>query len=440
MNILSNIDYFLIFFYFVVLVATGYFLSRRQKEEDYLIANRSLGSFLTMMTINASKTGSILMIFTGMVYMWGISAVWYFGGLLVGILFFIPFSQKLKDISFGKYYTLADYFKHNFGAKSALVASLLTIFLMFGQLVTNLIGGAKLFSFFSGWPFWICVIIMSSIVLSYILMSGFKAVVGTDVIQYFALFSLIIFLSYFLFDSSLIPKSDLNFFQADFVSVLGFFVVGALFPFGAPDLWQRVYSAGSKRKLKNGLILGTIAYGIVGICLTLTALTVKAHFPEIDPEQAVLFGFSRLLPIGFLGLSVVLLFSAIMSSLDTYIFTASSAISQDFFKRPKKETVGLIKKTAFLLTVLGAISAILIKNFTTSVYMFISSVIILATVVVATRIKKGLKEKTLLFGFGSGVLGAVVFTLLGRGIDPTIIVVSLVSTVVGLIIGNFFPK
>ena len=129
-----------------------------------------------------------------------------------------------------------------------------------------------------------------------------------------------------------------------------------------------------------------------------------------------------------------------MSSLDTYIFTASSAISQDFFKRPKKETVGLIKKTAFLLTVLGAISAILIKNFTTSVYMFISSVIILATVVVATRIKKGLKEKTLLFGFGSGVLGAVVFTLLGRGIDPTIIVVSLVSTVVGLIIGNFFPK
>jgi len=91
MVMLSGLDYGLIGLYFAVLLVIGYFSSRKQKDEDYLIADRKLGAWSTMATINASKTGSILMIFVALVYLWGFTAILYFIGGLLGMLVFIPF-------------------------------------------------------------------------------------------------------------------------------------------------------------------------------------------------------------------------------------------------------------------------------------------------------------------------------------------------------------
>ena len=92
---LSTLDFVLIGAYFVVLLIIGYFSSRRQKDEDYLIAERKLGAWSTMATVNASKTGAILMAFVALVYLWGFSAIWYFIGMVLGFLVFIPFAIKL---------------------------------------------------------------------------------------------------------------------------------------------------------------------------------------------------------------------------------------------------------------------------------------------------------------------------------------------------------
>ena len=144
---LSTFDFALIFAYFIILILIGYFSSRKQKEEDYLIAERKLGAWSTMATINASKTGSILMIFVALAYVWGIAALWYFIGMVVGVLVFLPFALKLKEKAGEKYYTLADYFKYNYGKKIAALVSFLTIFLMIGYLVLNLMAGTKIFTF-----------------------------------------------------------------------------------------------------------------------------------------------------------------------------------------------------------------------------------------------------------------------------------------------------
>jgi solute:Na+ symporter, SSS family len=154
MATLSGFDQLIIVFYFAVLLGIGWYSSRRQHDEDYLIASRNLDSWSTMATINASKTGSILMIFVALTYLWGFSAVWYFIGVIIGVFLFIPFSMRLKEKSTHTYYTLADYFKYNYGERTAKFASILTIIGMVGFLVLNLIAGSKLFVFFTGWPFW----------------------------------------------------------------------------------------------------------------------------------------------------------------------------------------------------------------------------------------------------------------------------------------------
>ncbi len=59
--------------YFATLLIIGYFSSKKQTSEDYLIAKRNLGTGATMATVNASKTGSIIITFVAMTYLWVLS-------------------------------------------------------------------------------------------------------------------------------------------------------------------------------------------------------------------------------------------------------------------------------------------------------------------------------------------------------------------------------
>jgi Na+/proline symporter len=437
---LSGLDFILIGAYFFVLLVIGYASSRKQKEEDYLIGDRKLGSFSTMMTMNASKSGSILMIFVALIYLWGFSALWYFIGVVTGSILFIPFALKLKDHSRGRFYTLADYFKHNYGTRAAVFASIISTLFMIGILILNLIAGAKIFAFFTGWPFWLCSTVMMLIVLTYLLMGGFKAVIKTDILQYTAMIFILVMLTFVIFNSSVIPASDWNFFKADIVTIVGFFLVGILFAFSSPDMWRRVYSSKGKKELKKGLVWATILYAILAFFLVLVSLTIKAKFPSVDPDLALLYGFANILPNGLLGLSAILLFAAIMSSVDTYIFTSASAVVQDFFDFDKKLIIKNIKRAIFVLAVVGTLVSILIQNLIIGSYLFVALASILGAVVIWTWIKKRTRQRTLIIGFIFGILGLLFYLIksLSEGeINPMMVIFTLVFTIVGLVVGGF---
>ena len=439
---LSGLDFVLVGLYFLVLILIGYFTSRKKDDEEFLIAKRGLGGWSTMMTTNASKTGSVMMIFTALVFLWGISAIWSFIGMVIGMLIFLPFAMKLKDESAGRYYTLADYFKYNYGKKAAGFASLITIVVMVGYLVMNLIAGTKIFVFFTAWPFWICAVIMMFVVLIYLLMGGFKAVAKTDILQYLAMIFILAVLALILFQGSLVPVSEWNVFRADIGTIIGFFIIGLFYPFAAADMWQRVYSAKNKKALRNGILSSLVVYAIFGFLLALVALTVKGQFPGIDPDLALIYGFANLLPVGLLGLAVVLLFAAVMSSIDTYIFTGASAVVQDWFDWDKKKTVRNIRKVIFGLAVLATILAIVMQDLVVSTYIFVSFIIVLAVCVIATWARKNIKSSTLVSGFFVGLVGIIgllsYYLLVVGEVQPVLVIAGLGLTIVGLLIGGIY--
>lgn len=440
---LSSIDLLLIFGYFALLLAIGFFASRKQKHEDYLIADRKLGAWSSMATINASKTGSVLMLFVAFVYIWGIGAVWYFIGQVFGILIFLPFALRLKEQS-QRYYTLSHYFRYNYGKNAAALASLLTIIIMFGFLIINLIAGTKIFVFFTGWDFWICALIVMFVVLAYLLMAGFKAVVKTDVLQYFAMVFIVGLLTYISFNSAIIPASEWNLFNVDIGTMIGFFLIGGMFPFAMPDLWQRVYSARDKLALKKGILLSALVYAIFGALLALIAVTIKVKFPGADPDLALIYGFRGLLPTGMLGLSVVLLFAAIMSTIDTNIFTTASCIIQDFTNWSKKETIKQIRRVTILLAIIGTLLAIMLQDLVISTYVFAGFILVLATVVISTWIRKKIKRLTIISGFLVGIIGVVSLLIyylgFAGGVKPVLVVIGILLTLGGLILGKIIAS
>jgi len=246
-----------------------------------------------------------------------------------------------------------------------------------------------------------------------------------------------------IFQGSLIPPSELQLFNIGLLDVIGFFIIGIVVAFGAPDLWQRVFSAKGKKQLRNGFLISIIIYAVVIVFLTLIALTVKVQFPDIDPDFGLIHGFANLLPAGLVGLSVILLFAALMSSIDTYIFTSSSAIIQDFFSLSKKKTIQLIKITMFLVTILAAIFAIIIQDIVQGGFIFVSFTVVLATTTIATWIRKSIKETSLIFGFTLGSIGLIIFLIvnLTQGeIKPTIVLVALAFTLIGIFIGGIYSK
>ncbi|MFQ5621446.1 MAG: hypothetical protein ACE5FT_06405, partial [Candidatus Nanoarchaeia archaeon] len=61
---LIGIDYVVIVAYFLLVLGVAYWSTRKASEEDFLIAERRLGIIGALSSINATKTGSIIMIFT----------------------------------------------------------------------------------------------------------------------------------------------------------------------------------------------------------------------------------------------------------------------------------------------------------------------------------------------------------------------------------------
>ena len=78
------IDYIFMIIYLLILIAIGYYSSRKQSDESFLISERKLGILSGIATINATKTGAILLVFTALLYLYGFSAMWYFIGVILG--------------------------------------------------------------------------------------------------------------------------------------------------------------------------------------------------------------------------------------------------------------------------------------------------------------------------------------------------------------------
>lgn len=435
---LADIDYIVIIAYFLIVLAVGYLASRRKTKEGFLIAERKLGVFSSMATINASKTGSILMIFTALVYLYGFSAMWYFIGVVTGYIVFIFFADNLKNSSKGRYYTLADYFLHKYGRKAALLASLLTIIIMAGLGILNLIAGAKIFQIFGGLTFTLSALLIAGVILVYLLLGGFKSVVKTDILQYGIMVILVVFLAAILFGGVSIPAAEWNLTSAGPATIFGFLLIGIVFPFASPDLWQRVYAAKDVKTFRKGMILSIVIYIFVALMLALVALSVKTQLPGIDPDTALVSGFSLLLGPGLAGLAIVMLFSALMSTADTFFFTASSAVSQDFLK--KHEPVSTLRYTLVIVMLVSTIITLLTENLVIAAYIFSAFFMVLAVPAIASWVKKSISPTTIAVGLGFGLLSTIALLLslllLAIPIEPALAVVVLGLSFVGLFIGS----
>src|SRR6185369_10140011 len=135
--------------------------------------------------------GATLGIYFAYIYQYGFSAIWLFIGLFLGFIIFRRYSglvkQKANEL---EVYTMSEYFYRLLGKRNGLMFSFFLIIQFFLLLIVNLIVSGKILSVILPIPYYIAVIIGGLIILSYLLLAGFKAVVRTDFFQVIVMFAM----------------------------------------------------------------------------------------------------------------------------------------------------------------------------------------------------------------------------------------------------------
>lgn len=366
--------------YALVCIAIGWWSARSKKEEDYLIAGRKMRLVGFVSSVIASYVGGAAVVaYSAYVYEFGISAIAVFLGTAIGFLVFIPYALKLRKISYErKFITLSDWFYYKFNKPAGLLSALILFVVYFGMLLNQFIAGSSILSHISGIRYETALLISSGVITIYLLAGGFSSVVKTDVFQYLVLFVLFVLLGIVLIQGDpSFTREITDFSRMDPLMTSVFIAFGILIIFQSAEYWQRVYAAKSEKVVVHGLRTSAVLVILTGLAVSVVGLSAHHHVPGIESRYAFAEGLSVLISPSLIGISLVLLFAAIMSSADTIIFVLASSLSKDYiaaFSKKERNNQELKKYTRWfilLLSVMGFIFAYYFRDLV-SVIIFIT--------------------------------------------------------------------
>jgi SSS family solute:Na+ symporter len=345
-------------FFFILLATLAAVVvgqSRRRKlaskEEldfvDYLLMGRRLTLPLFVATLVATWYGGIFGV-TRIAFEHGIynfltqGVFWYLSYLIFA--FFI-----VKKVRAYEALTLPELVGKMFGPYSGKLAAVFNFFnvipisysIGLGLFSQALFGGGLLLNMTIG----------LSVVVGYSIFGGFRAVVFSDLVQFFvmcaAVFLVVVF-SFWEFGGLSFLQQSLPATHFEWMGGLGFgetFIWGfiALATLVDPNFYQRCFAATSTRTAKWGIIISTGVWVLFDICTTAGALYARALVPEADPGFAYLIYAVQILPDGFRGFFLAGVLATILSTIDSYFFIASSTIAYDLPSASKKRSVARMR-------------------------------------------------------------------------------------------------
>ncbi len=340
--------------YICVAVTIGIVSSRKETEEGFMMADRKVQWLQVASSMSAwFFDGATLSIYMAYMYVYGFSAVWMFGWIALWFLLLKKYAYKIKQKADELHiYSMPEYFFKILGKSNGLMFSFFLVIQFFLLLIVNLIISGKVLSSIFPISYSLSVAIGGLVVLSYLLLAGFKAVVRTDVFQMIIMFIMGISVAIFLFGKTPLPPSVFTLGSMWIGNTIWFLLLTGLGIMVAPDIWQRIFATKNESNLRRWLNYASIFILLLWIIVSVVGLSTKYFFPGIIPEDALVTGFSHLLPYGLKELGMVLLYAVTLSSSDTVVFVVSSIFTRDLKNYSKKYSDESMKKlTRFFIVV-----------------------------------------------------------------------------------------
>ena len=366
----------------IIFLIVGIVYSKKFKGlNNYLLANRSVGTFSLTSSLVASALGAWILFGPASAATWGgIGAViGYALGTAFPLFVLIYLGTQFRE-KYPKGKTLIEVVRLKYGPNLFKLILVLSIFYMTIFLIAEVTAVSMLINYISGTDLWITALIVIISSLIYTLYGGLRASIFTDNIQFlFLIVLLLITFSYLLnfntnefnFDYIKTKQSQLlsiNYLP-NFTAGLTFFIAVAATNLFHQGNWQRVYAAKNKKVLKKSLILSFLIIIPIVFFMGFSGL-VAASSENIDvPDLAF---FQLLLKDQYLIISVIIIFLAIsltVSSIDTIINAISSIIIVDGKKIIKIKNYDLLSKQ--IIIILSIIALFVASKGLSILYLFL---------------------------------------------------------------------
>ncbi|WP_394747428.1 sodium/proline symporter [Spongiimicrobium salis] len=352
--------------YVAILFLIGIVASRRIKSmSDYYLGGKKMGFWAVAFSARATgESGWLLIGLTGMGAIAGYSAYWVVLGELLGVFISWQFmAKRFKRLSDTyEAITIPDYlqahFKSSTNSLRIISASVLVVFIVI-YVASQLDVTGIAFESMLDIDYRIGVLIGFCIVLVYIFFGGFVAAVWSDMFQGILMFFGLVLLPivvWFSMDqgagitegllaidptlTQFMGRSDdvwMNVF-----TLLGFSMIGLGF-LGSPQVYVRFMSIKDEKEIDKGkwvallfTLLTDAAAVTIGI-LTRIYFTKEGQDPEAilgtGGEDVLSMITNAFLPTLLVAVFIAIVLSAIMSTIDSLLILASSAITRDFYQK-----------------------------------------------------------------------------------------------------------
>ena len=391
MNQITGLDYAVIVLYLLCMLGVGiHFVKRIKGEEDFYVADRSLGPMVLLATVCATIIGgSAMMGRAGKAYSEGFICVMTALPYMIGMFVFSGISGRIQQLGVRHEITsIPELMGKRFGTGTKILASALVAFAMMGTVaaqvsatatILKLVGGSVGISFELG------AVIATVIFIIYTAASGLFGVVYTDVVQFFML---LIFVYLLIPITGTVRVGGLGNFWANldksFItpvingSIIGDILGYLIFTLAGAEMWQRAFAARDRKSAQKGMFLGTSVYAVTIVLIFFMGLVGRQILPNVQADygtyEAVIPALAiELLPAGVTGLALAGILSVMMSTADSYLLVSVQTCVHDI---GKTISPGMSDKLELLLsrifTVILAVGALIVALFAKGVYSIIT--------------------------------------------------------------------
>ncbi len=374
---------FLAFFVFFTGVGLASSFFRKNTIEDYFLASRNVPAWLVALSYGATiSSGATFIGFAGLAYTSGITALFAIVGLTIGdhigwIIAGNRIRQKGIETKAHTYPSLVGKLGDKDFPIVTVITAMLTVFFLGAYCAAQLVAGAKIGAALFDWDYNIFVFVGAFVLLAYCWAGGIRASIWTDAVQAIIIMVSLIILVVVamneiggfgsLYDQLVAADPKLvDPFQVNLISVFVGWLAFGIGVLGQPQLMVRHMVARSDECLLKARRIYLAWRWSVLLLATLVGFIARVMIPEIeggfDPELSIPALWEDLLPPVLVGLLVAGLFSATMSTADSLLLAASSALTQHVFPQLRNSYVFARLGTVFVISLVVTIALLASQN------------------------------------------------------------------------------
>lgn len=309
---------------------------------DYSVAGRSFGAGVIFCTLAASFIGGGFSIGNaGKVFVLGIAsivALWGFSLMQVLVATRIaPRMDGFRDVL-----SVGDIMARNFGRSGQVLTGIFAFLVCTGIVGAQVGAMGNVFEIFLGIPRLWGILIGCGIVIAYAAAGGMRAVVLTDVVQFWLLavgipLALVLGIGAVGGWTALMDKVPATHWQipaagTGWTALFSLFLIFVLGETLVPPYVQRLISGRNAAAVRKGTLwagLFSIPFFAVAGGIGLVALALQ---PDLDGNLAMPHVVNTVLPPVLKGLVIAAVIAIVMSSADSFLNAASVAVANDIVR------------------------------------------------------------------------------------------------------------